>query len=249
VDSPSVADTVTPMTQHGSPFDPGSFNAPPPPQMGHQRGRPQMPNAPRPRKPKKDRNPRELLKGLLAAWRGASLLVKIVLPVALGIGLALGAKAVLFDTFVVPSSSMEPTLKPGDRIVAEKLSYLLGDPDRGDLVVFESGAPGWEGGPGERYYVKRVLAVAGDEVSCCDKLGRNLVNGSPRTEQYADRDANKRNKFEKVTVPEGHLFVVGDNRDDSYDSRFRGPVPANKVVGRVTFRAWPWDRVGRIGRD
>jgi signal peptidase I len=212
--------------------------------MGQQRGRTQPPHAPKQRKPKRDRNPRELLKALLAAWRGASLLVKIALPVALGIAMALGAKAVLFDTFVVPSSSMEPTLKPGDRIVAEKLSYLLGEPDRGDLVVFESGAPGWEGGPGERYYVKRVLAIAGDDVSCCDKKGRNLVNGSPRTEQYADRDANR-----KVTVPAGHLFVVGDNRGDSYDSRFRGPVPTDKVVGRVTLRVWPWDRIGRITRD
>jgi signal peptidase I len=185
------------------------------------------------------------------------------------VALALLVKAFLFQAFVIPSGSMAPTLAQHDRIVVQKWSYWSGTPRRGDVVVFAD--PGgwltdvdpparWQRGlqaiglsPSGRHLVKRVVGVAGDEVRCCDAAGRILVNGTPVEESYlASPAANARRTFQ-VTVPRGGMWVQGDNRGNSEDSRFHlddvggGFVPTDLVVGRLWGRIWPIDRFGSAG--
>ncbi|GAA3547206.1 hypothetical protein AFL01nite_22070 [Aeromicrobium flavum] len=183
--------------------------------------------------------------------------------------LALCVRAFVLQAFVIPSGSMVPTLAKNDRIVVEKWSYWNDAPRRGDVVVFadpggwlpDEGPPApWQRGlqaiglmPAGGHLVKRVIGVAGDEVRCCDARGRTLVNGSPVDETYlASRAANARKTFQ-VTVPRGRLWVQGDNRGNSQDSRYRleagddGFVATDLVVGRLWWRTWPLDRFGRTG--
>ncbi|MBC9224713.1 signal peptidase I [Aeromicrobium sp. 636] len=183
--------------------------------------------------------------------------------------LALVVKALLFQAFVIPSSSMVPTLAEQDKIVVQKWSYWAGEPQRGDVVVFKD--PGqwltdvdppspWQRAlqavglsPAGGHLVKRVIGVAGDEVRCCDAEGRTLVNGEPVDEPYlADAQDNAERTFQ-VTVPRGRLWVQGDNRGNSKDSRLHvddageGFVPVDLVVGRLWWRVWPLDRFGGVG--
>lgn len=263
------AGTVWDMsTQPGSPFDPGSFSPPPPPKLTETRKGSRSPFGDPFRAPADDAQKRARAKkskaadtsgqgrqggepggfrSAVAAWRSASLLVKVVAPVAVGILVAVLVRMMFLETFTVPSASMTPTLQPGDRIAVEKFSYLLGTPHRGDVIVFRSG-PGWDDVPSEKFFVKRVVGVAGDAVKCCDTHGRVLVNGSAQHEDYVVT-GTKPVPFKTVVVPDGKLFVMGDNRDDSYDSRYRGPVSADQVVGRAAFKIWPLGRIGYTGRD
>ncbi|UUI67518.1 signal peptidase I [Aeromicrobium duanguangcaii] len=183
--------------------------------------------------------------------------------------LALLVKAFFFQAFVIPSSSMVPTLAEQDKILVQKWSYWSGEPQRGDVVVFAD--PGewltdlsppspWQRGlqavglsPAGGHLVKRVIGVAGDEVRCCDADGRTLVNGEPIDEPYlADARANAEVTFQ-VTVPRGRLWVQGDNRGNSKDSRLHvadpgeGFVPTDLVVGRLWWRVGPLDRFGGVG--
>lgn len=156
-------------------------------------------------------------------------------------------RAAALEPFKVPSGSMQGTLQPGDRMLVEKLSYLGGPPRRGDVIVFDgTGSFDAEGAPA-RLYTKRVIAVAGDVVSCCDERGRVLVNGSPQWEPYVLDD--DRYPFAKVTVPAGHVWVMGDHRRISGDSRFYGPVPVDHVIGRAIVKVWPLDRIGGLPRS
>lgn len=156
-------------------------------------------------------------------------------------------KAFVAEPFTVPSGSMNPTLVEGDRILVEKLSYLLGEPRRGEVVVFD-GTESFDY-PGEsNFYVKRVVGLPGDTVECCDSRGRLLVNGSPVEEGYLPQQGVT-DPFTKVTVPLGYVFVLGDNRRDSSDSRVRGPVPLEAVVGHVFAKVGPWERVDDVPRS
>ncbi|MGH3877649.1 MAG: signal peptidase I [Actinophytocola sp.] len=188
--------------------------------------------------------------------------------------------------YSIPSGSMEKTLHgcPGctaDRVLVDKLTYRFTDPSPGDVVVFE-GPNSWteeDGGvpvsgnavtnalrsvgalvglapPNERDFVKRVVAVGGQTVQCCDNRMRVLVDGRPLQEPYVYWDGGKPNTqqhFEPVLVPEGTLWVMGDNRNGSQDSRFqggggiRGVVPLDKVIGKARFVVLPpsrWQGVG-----
>jgi signal peptidase I len=168
---------------------------------------------------------------------------------ALGCVLFLGGfawAAVVYRPYTVPTSSMEPTVQPGDKVLAQKVS---GDQvHRGDIVVFKDKL--W----GDLPEVKRVVGVGGDKVSCCDMKGRLMVDGKPVDEPYlATPGLASASKF-STTVPKGELFLVGDNRNVSEDSRLRlddsqqGSVPVSDVKGRVEATAWPLGRVGTIGR-
>lgn len=151
----------------------------------------------------------------------------------------------------VPSKSMAPTLLPKDRMLTNKLAYDLTNPDRGDLVVFR----GVEENKKERL-VKRVVGLPGDVVHV--DRGVLKVNGDPLTEPYtlkkAQGDAEKRgdarkappgvNTFGPMFVPEGYVFVMGDNRANSHDSRYFGPVPRENLIGEASLRFWPLDRLG-----
>lgn len=151
----------------------------------------------------------------------------------------------------VSSGSMAPTLRVGDRILVDRLSRHLGGVDRGDVIAF-TGSESF-GRPGQTY-VKRVIAVGGDRVACCDARGRLTVDGEPLAERRYlwPEDRPSALRFD-VEVPAGRLWVMGDHRSASRDSRAflgapgGGTVAVDDVVGRVVGVTWPVSRFGDIG--
>jgi signal peptidase I len=201
-------------------------------------------------------------------WR--DLVVIVVAALALTILL----KAFVVQVFSIPSGSMENTLLPGDRILVSKVVYKFRPIDRGDIVVF-SGAGSWDppeqpasnwlaglwgdatslvgiAGP-DTDYVKRVIGIPGDHVVCCNAAGQVTVNGVPLSESayVYPGDAPSDVRF-NITVPPGRLWVMGDNRGDSDDSRYRagdpgkGTIPESAVVGRAFLIIWPFSRVSDL---
>jgi signal peptidase I len=188
--------------------------------------------------------------------------------------------------YSIPSGSMEETLHgcpgcTGDRVLVDKIIYAFRDPEPGDVIVFQgpdswtendvqverSGNVIWRGlqqigslvglaPPDERDFVKRVIAVGGQTVQCCDEQFRVLVDGKPLDEPYVfwqNGAPDSREHFDPVLVPEGTLWVMGDNRSDSCDSRcqggggIRGVVPIDKVIGKARYIVLPpsrWQGVG-----
>ena len=142
-------------------------------------------------------------------------------------------KTFLLQAFYIPSLSMAPTLKVNDRVLVNKLSYDLHDVHRGDLVVFES--PPNEGSQ-TKDLIKRVIGLPGETVESRD--GQILINGQVLEEPYLGPDVTT-GPLEKVTVPPEHLWVMGDNRPNSRDSRFFGAIPESLVIGRAFIRVWP----------
>jgi signal peptidase I len=169
--------------------------------------------------------------------------------VALGCALFLGGfvwAAVTYRPYTVPTDSMQPTVQPGDKVLAQ---HVPGSSvHRGDVVVFKD--PLW----GDLPEVKRVIGVGGDTVDCCDKQGRLLVDGTPVAEPYLKGGGPASLMGFRTTVPKGELFLLGDNRAVSQDSRIRlqdaqgGSVPAGDVKGRVEGIAWPLGRMGTLSR-
>ncbi|MCX4746558.1 signal peptidase I [Kitasatospora sp. NBC_01287] len=216
-----------------------------------------------------------------AARRGRrSLLREIPVIAVVALLIALTLKTFFVQVFVIPSGSMEQTIQIGDRVLVDKLTPWFGStPQRGDIVVFKDPG-GWlegtsapnSGGPvlgavkdafgaigllpssNEQDLIKRVIGVGGDTVACCDDHGRITVNGKPIEEPYlAPGNPPSRIPF-KVTVPEGRLWVMGDHRDLSADSRyhmagpFQGTVPLSNVIGRAFLVGWPLNRVHGLSR-
>ncbi len=153
--------------------------------------------------------------------------------------------------FQIPSGSMEQGLRIGDRVLVNKLAYRFGaEPRRGDIVVFDG-----TGYFGHADYIKRVVGVGGDHVVCCDKEGRIQVNGRPVDESgfLHPGDSPSTVPFD-VAVPAGTLFVLGDHRDDSSDSRDHlgspggGMVPVDEVIGRADWIVWPFGHATRLHR-
>ncbi len=140
----------------------------------------------------------------------------------------------IVEAFYIPSESMVPTLQVGDRVLVNKFIYRFTDPKRGDIVVFKS----VEGGSED--LIKRVVGVPGDEISV--RRGKLFVNGEPQREPYVNKKWPDRSFFAPTTVPKGHVFVMGDNRANSRDSRFFGPVPEEKIEGEAFLRFWPPNR-------
>jgi signal peptidase I len=202
-------------------------------------------------------------------WQELGLLLVIALVLAVGI------KALFLQAFYIPSGSMNDTLVFNDRILVQKVSYWgSASPQRGDIVVFEDPG-GWldrAQAPQARtvfsksleffglfptggHLVKRVIGVGGDTVKCCDKNGRVTVNGTPLHERdyLAAREKPSLITFEQK-VPDGFLWVMGDNRSQSADSRVHlgdpggGFVPESNVVGKVFSVVWPLDHAKTLGR-
>jgi signal peptidase I len=146
------------------------------------------------------------------------------------------------QAFYIPSGSMEPTLQVGDRILVSKLSYRLGALDRGDVIVFH-----YPLNPGKDF-VKRVVGVGGERVELKD--GVVLINGQPIAELYptalAGGDRSCTSNYGPQVVPVDNLFVLGDNRCNSEDSRFFGYVPVSNVIGKSLFIYWPVSRLGFV---
>ena len=158
----------------------------------------------------------------------------------------------LVAPFSIPSGSMENTLRPGDRILVDRLSYRMHDVRRGDAVVFDgTEAFGSLEGGRTTDYVKRVIGLPGEHVVCCDTQGRILVDGRPLDESayLHPGDVPSEMRFD-VHVPAGKLWLMGDHRSDSLDSRAHlgdpggGMVPIDKVIGKVLVVVWPLSRVG-----
>ncbi len=141
------------------------------------------------------------------------------------------------EAFYVPSESMVPTLEIGDRVLVNKFIYHFTEPERGHIVVFEaetaSGA--------EEHLVKRVVGLPGDEIAV--REGVLLVNGVPQKESYLNPALPDESSFGPIEVPPEHVFVMGDNRARSADSRFIGPVPETEIAGKVFLRVWPPNRL------
>lgn len=154
--------------------------------------------------------------------------------VGLGLLLALGFHTVVAQVRSIPSESMAPTLKTGDRLIVEKLSYYVHPPHRGDVIVFKA-PPALVEQTLKDDLIKRVIGLPGDRVAV--KQGKVYVNGQSLDEPYVTESANY--GYGPVTVPQGHYFVLGDNRNHSYDSHYWGFVPQQNIIGQAVFRFYP----------
>ncbi|HEX2043443.1 MAG TPA: signal peptidase I [Acidimicrobiales bacterium] len=167
-----------------------------------------------------------------SALRG---LVEWVVILAGALLLAFVVKTFLLQAFFIPSGSMEPTLKIHDRVLVNKLSYDFHDVNRGDIVVFRT--PNGQEGSDVKDLIKRVIALPGETIEAGD--GRILIDGRPLEEPYLREPALGGLRLETQTVPPGSVFVMGDNRDGSKDSRSFGPIDEELIVGRAFVRVWP----------
>ncbi|TDB81594.1 signal peptidase I [Actinomadura sp. KC216] len=209
-------------------------------------------------------------------WKELPILIVVAVVLALVI------KAFAVQAFYIPSGSMENTLQVGDRVLVNKIVYHTRDIARGDVIVFngldswdpeiqveEPGNPvsralravgtAFGVAPNEKDYIKRVIGIPGDHVKCCDAKGRVTVNGVPLDEDsylFTNPDTHERNKPSNepfdVTVKPGQLWVMGDHRELSYDSRAHrgdpggGTIPINRVIGRAFVIVWPLDRMDTL---
>ncbi len=167
---------------------------------------------------------------LLRAFRE---ILETIVPAIL---IALFINAFLAQATVVRGQSMEPTLWDNERVVVEKVSYrLLGGPRRGDVIVLR--LPG-----AHDMLIKRVVALGGETVAV--QGGQVVVDGVPLTEWWAVRQGGP--DYPPTLVPEGHVFVMGDNRGHSNDSRSFGPVSLTSIIGHAVFVYWPPDQIGPV---
>ena len=160
----------------------------------------------------------------------------VIIAVAL-IG-ALVIRTVLFQAFFIPSASMDPTLKVHDRILVNKLSYHMHPVHRGDIVVFKR-SPNMRTTEGDiKDLVKRVIGLPGETIdSTAD--GHIEINGQVLSESYLPPGTALGPPIQKQVIPAGHYFVMGDNRTDSSDSRFFGPIARSQIIGRAFILIWP----------
>ncbi|WP_019634835.1 signal peptidase I [Actinomadura atramentaria] len=210
-------------------------------------------------------------------WKELPILIVVAIVLALVI------KAFAIQAFYIPSGSMENTLRVGDRVLVNKIVYHTRDIKPGDIVVFNGldswdpettvpkpGNPvskvlravgsAFGVAPNEKDYIKRVIGVAGQRVKCCDAQGRVTVDGKPLDEDsylFTDPVTHERNKpsetaFDKI-VPKDHIWVMGDHRALSWDSREHqgdpggGAIPVDKVIGRAFVVVWPVGHMGGLG--
>ncbi len=208
--------------------------------------------------------------------RKGSLLRELPLLVVVALVVSLLIKTFLVQFFYIPSGSMENTLQIKDRVAVNKVPFLSRSISRGDVVVFRDPA-GWLPeisdttsnkyvaklktglvavgvlpNPAKQYLVKRVIGVAGDHIICCDKAGLLTVNGAAITEPYIFAGNTPSDMKFDVTVPKGKIWVMGDHRGASADSRYhqedvnKGFVPLSRVTGRVVAVIWPYKHITYI---
>jgi signal peptidase I len=206
-------------------------------------------------------------------WRRlrAAALVELLAIVAVAVGLAFGVQAFVIKPYSIPSASMEPTLRIGQRVLVNRLSADFGGPHVGELAVFHPplGAEQQQCGPTPHSvepagaacaeplptqagvnFVKRIVAGPGDEIYIAQGHVYRKAAGTGRF--VAEKDSYIKacgasaecNFPTPITIPAGHWFMMGDNRGDSDDSRFWGPVPTGWIIGQVIVTYWPPDRIG-----
>ncbi|MDT0213750.1 signal peptidase I [Rothia sp. ARF10] len=219
-------------------------------------------------------------RGRAAAGAAGAALREFVVVVAMALALSFVVKTWLVQAFYIPSGSMEDTLILNDRVVVNKLVPDVVDVQRGDVVVFQdpgewlSSVPEVSHGPlrdgvervlsfvgllpdtSDNHLIKRVIGLPGDHIVCCDAQGRLTVNGVPLTEPYVKPGDVASSITFDITVPAGKVWVMGDHRSDSEDSRFHDPdgtgeqgsVPIADITGRAVAKVWPLDRAGWLSR-
>ena len=197
--------------------------------------------------------------------------IELILIVAAALFFALTIQAFAVKPYRIPSGSMLPTLKPGQRILVDRFSHHLGgDPGLGDVTVFypasgvdtsqcgnEGQGPYYSGGPRTREscaqptakhsdttFVKRVVGLPGDTIAIVN--GHVIRNGKPTTEPYASGCSGAECNLNPIRVAKGMYFMMGDNRGNSDDSRFWGPVPRKWIIGKAVVSYWPPNAVGGV---
>lgn len=159
-----------------------------------------------------------------------------VKSIVIAIILAVIIKLFFFDFVMVKGSSMYPTLEDKDRLIVNKIEYLVGEPDYGEIVILKATQT--------KDYVKRVIAKGGDTIEIKNQVV--YLNGQALEEAYVNPKPYE--DFALVTVPEGKYFVMGDNRANSSDSRYQslGFVEEDAIIGHVFFRFWPFSKFGSV---
>jgi len=189
-------------------------------------------------------------------------LIELVVIVAVALGLALGIQAFLVKPYRIPSESMVPTLKVGQRVLVNRIGNRFGDPSVGDVVVFHPpvGAENHSCGETNKRantacakatpdkadvnFIKRIVAGPGDTLAV--RGGHVVRNGKRQNEPFINPcgDGDGCNLTTPITIPPDHYFMMGDNRGESDDSRFWGPVPRDWIIGPAFFTYWPPKRIG-----
>jgi signal peptidase I len=200
---------------------------------------------------------------------GTHQFVELVLIVAVAVGLAFGIQALLVKPYRIPSGSMEPTLAIGQRVLVNRLAADISDPAVGDIMVFTppSGASPPSGstqpqcgveppvgqacgvptkGEADDTFIKRVVGLPGDKLSVVG--GHVIRNGKRESDSYINPCSGGQGcDFPRTfTVPPDHYFMMGDNRGNSDDSRYWGPIPRSSIIGEAFATYWPPDRIGLL---
>lgn len=264
------------MTSNEARFEPGQFD--PDASSEVPADEPTSGAASEPREPGEPG--REPHRARSAAGAAGAAIREFIVVVAMALALSFVVKTWLIQAFYIPSGSMEDTLILNDRVVVNKLVPDVVDLKRGDIVVFEdpdqwlSSVPEVSHGPvrdgvervlsfvgllpntSDNHLIKRVIGMPGDRITCCDAQGHLTVNGVPITETYIKPGDVPSSITFDITVPAGKVWVMGDHRSDSEDSRFHDPdgtgaqgsVPIDRITGRAVAIVWPFDRGGWLGR-
>ncbi|MFB2771326.1 signal peptidase I [Pelatocladus sp. BLCC-F211] len=163
--------------------------------------------------------------------------------ISLSLVLALVIRTFVAEARYIPSGSMEPTLQTNDKLIIDKISYDFSSPKRGDIIVFNP----TQTLTAENFndaFIKHVIALPGEKVAV--KNGKVYINDKPLQENYLE--AKPDYHWGPVIVPAGSYLVLGDNRNNSYDSHYWGFVPRNKIIGKAILRFWPLNRIGEINK-
>jgi signal peptidase I len=184
-----------------------------------------------------DTIPTEVHEEAVKAKRHMPAWLEMVLTVLVAVIIALAVRVFVFEITRVDGPSMQPTLHTDEQILVNKLAYAFGAaPKRMDIVICRY--PG-----SDVHYVKRVVALGGETVSVVN--GRVHIDGKPLTDDLGTEPVSE--SMEPYRVPEGYVFVMGDNRNDSLDSRQEGPIALSEIIGRATAVVWPLDAIKWLG--
>jgi len=165
--------------------------------------------------------------------------------IALSIMLAIGIRTFVAEARWIPSESMVPTLKVNDKLIVDKLSYDFTNPQRGDIVVFSPTDNIKKANPSLKdAFIKRIIGLPGDQVEV--REDRVYINNRPLREKYIEDEPHY--QFGPVIVPPNSYLVLGDNRNDSWDSHYWGFVPRNHIIGHAIVRFWPPERIGELNQ-
>lgn len=164
----------------------------------------------------------------------ASFFGEVLESIAIAVVLAFVIRVFLFQPFYIPSSSMEPTLKPGDRIIVNKFMYRFKEPERGDIIVFK-----YPLDP-KRDFIKRLIGLPGETIEIKDSV--LYVNGKKVEQPFLPKGL-RYGDYGPVEIPEGNYFMMGDNRNNSEDSREWGMLPEENIVGEAMVIYWPLSRI------